>query len=48
MLKCNCRHLGHCPFQGAPLIMTTLEGEPLFRALTDDEQLRARASLRGS
>jgi hypothetical protein len=45
--KCDCRHLGHCPFQAEPLRMTDLNGEPLFRALTEDEQLRARVMVEG-
>ena len=39
MKKCNCTHVGHCPFQSDPLIMVDQDGKPLFRALVEEQNL---------
>jgi hypothetical protein len=47
MKKCNCIHVGHCPFRPDPLVMVNMEGEPLFRGLDEQEQLKARVMVEG-
>ncbi len=38
MKPCNCKHMGHCPFEGQPdARRTDLEGKPLWRELLDGE-----------
>lgn len=38
---CDCRHLGHCPIAGHPdTRRTDLQGRPLWRPLTSDEDPR--------
>jgi hypothetical protein len=44
--KCECKHLGHCPFSPLnPLAQTYLDGTKVFRPLTDDEQRKSRVSI---
>ncbi len=39
MLKCDCRHLGHCPVEGQPdTRRTDLDGRLLWRDLYDGER----------
>ncbi len=37
MNRCNCQHLGQCPFQEDPLKMTYPDGELIYRELTEEE-----------
>ena len=37
MNRCNCKHLGNCPFRCDPLRITYPDGVSAFRAITPDE-----------
>lgn len=41
MKACTCRHLGHCPFHKPDSRRTDLDGRPLWRELTGEEQAQA-------
>ena len=36
-MRCNCKHLGQCPFHEHHLRMTYPDGTPMFRELLDGE-----------